>query len=210
MTNTFSITNSGNIALNISGVTTSGVGATCFSLQNLPSVISTSSVSNFSVVFTPQGGQQVAQFALTHDGTNSPFAINVTGFGSGGEIQLATNWLTYSGVYAGTDSLTQAVGMANVGVGAFHYTNLITYSAGASGWLVVSPDAGTVAQGEATTLTNAINLAGVNAGTYYATNRVTALDATNSPQDVCRDIDGRAWESDDHEFPESGDADHDE
>ena len=180
LTNTFSLTNSGTGPLTISGIVTNGSAA--FTLLNPPSVISASSVAAFSVVFTPQGGRQDASFTFTHDATNPPFLFNVTAMGLGGGIALETNALSFAATYVGTNPAAQTVAMTNVGVSGFTYTNVITYSAGAAGWLAAVPSAGTVALGGAVTLTNLVDITGLNAGTHSATVAVTAADATNSPQ----------------------------
>ena len=180
LTNTFSLTNNGTAALTISDIATNG--STAFTILNPPSVISVSSVVQFSVVFTPQGGRQDASFTFTHNATNAPFIFNVTAMGLGGGIELETNALSFAGTYAGTNPASQTVAMTNVGVSGFTYTNVITYSAGASGWLSAVPSSGTLAMGGAATLTNHIDLTGVNAGTHTAMVAVTAGDATNSPQ----------------------------
>ncbi|MBI2441474.1 MAG: fibronectin type III domain-containing protein, partial [Lentisphaerae bacterium] len=101
-----------------------------------------------------------------------------------GGISLATNALIYSATFQGANPAAQMIGMTNVGGTAFTYTNVITYSAGASGWLTVLPSAGALALNGATILTNQVAIAGLGAGTYYATNQVVAADATNSPQTV--------------------------
>ncbi len=100
-----------------------------------------------------------------------------------GGISLDTHALTFSATYQGANPAEQIVAMTNVGLAAFNYTNVITYSAGASGWLTVSPSAGTVAASDAIVMTNQVNITGLGAGTYYATNQITA-DATNNPQTV--------------------------
>ena len=100
----------------------------------------------------------------------------------GGGISLDTHALVFSATY-GASPAAQMIGLTNVGVTAFTYTNVITYSVGASGWLTVLPSADAVALNGATILTNQVNITGLGAGTYYATNQVTA-DATNSPQTV--------------------------
>ena len=102
----------------------------------------------------------------------------------GGVITLETNALSYSATYASTNPVAQTVGLTNVGMGSFTYTNVIVYSAGATNWLTSLPTTGTLAAGDAYVLTNSVNIAGLNAGTYYATNFVTATDATNAPQCV--------------------------
>jgi len=180
LTNVFTITNSGNASLTISGIVSNGSPA--FSILSAPSVVPVSSLAQFVVAFSPQGGQQNASLTFTHDGAHSPFVMNLTGFGMGGGIQLATNLLSYSATYAGTNPSAQWVVMSNVGVSVFAYTNVITYSAGANGWLASLPNAGIVAQGAMSVLTNLVHITGVHAGTHYATNWVTAPDATNSPQ----------------------------
>jgi len=182
LTNTFTLTNSGNTALLIAGVSTSGAGSASFTVLDVPAVLSSSEAASFRIVFTPQGGPQNAAIAFMHNGTNTPFTLNVAGYGSGGGIRLSTNLLTFTATYAGSNPTTQTVILDNVGLSGFTYTNAIAYGSGASGWFASLPSAGAVALGGARTLTNTANIAGLNAGTYTATNRVTAPDATNSPQ----------------------------
>ncbi|NCD35321.1 MAG: DUF1573 domain-containing protein, partial [Spartobacteria bacterium] len=182
LTNIFMLTNSGNTALNISGVSTSGAGASCFTLQLTSSVISVSSVVHIPVVFNPQGGERNASFTFANNATNAPFVLNVKAYGKGGGIALATNSQAFTGTYQSNNPASQTFGVTNVGMSGFTYTNIISYSAGASGWLSCLPASGSVPINGATVFTNRINLSGLNAGTYYATNAVTAFDATNSPQ----------------------------
>ena len=72
--------------------------------------------------------------------------------------------------------------LSNPGSGVDTFSETITYGAGATGWLTVTPASGLVAAIGSVTLTNTVNIAGLSAGTYYATNQVAASDATNSPQ----------------------------
>jgi len=102
----------------------------------------------------------------------------------GGGILLDTKALAFSATWQGANPTAQMIGMTNVGRKGFNYTNVITYSAGASGWLTVLPADGTVALNGATVLTNQVDITGLDAGTYYATNQVTATGVTNSPQTV--------------------------
>ncbi|MBU1910719.1 MAG: choice-of-anchor D domain-containing protein, partial [Verrucomicrobia bacterium] len=188
VTNTFGITNSGNADLIISGVTSSGTGSASFELVDpiavtFPVTNPAGNLAYLQVAFRPQsGGSQPAEFTVYHNGTNSPFVVNLAGFGLGGGIALETNELAFSGTYGGASPADQYLLVSNVGVSGFTYTNVVTYSAGASGWLAVGPAAGTVALAGSANLTNAVDIAGVNAGTYYATNAMIAAEATNSPQ----------------------------
>jgi N-acetylneuraminic acid mutarotase len=104
-------------------------------------------------------------------------------YNGSGRMALTTNALVFSAVYQGDNPTAQLINITNSGTRGFAYTNVITYSTGASEWLTVRPPAGVLALGGTTTLSNQINIAGVNAGTYFATNQITA-DAINSPQSV--------------------------
>jgi len=101
-----------------------------------------------------------------------------------GGVSLTTNALVFNATYQCTNPVSQMIGMTNVGGKEFSYTNVITYSAGASGWLTVLSSTGTIALNGATVMTNQVNISSLGAGTYYATNQVTAVAVTNSPQIV--------------------------
>jgi len=180
LTNVFSITNSGNTALNISGVTTGGAAAASFTISGVPAILNAGGVSNVTVVFQPTtGGTLDAALTLANNGVGSPYVLNLRGIGIGGGISLATNALTFQATYQSNNPSAQSFGMTNVGVSGFTYTNVSTAS-----WLIPSPTDGSLVLHGATVLTNAINVAGLNAGTHTATNRIVSLDATNSPQAV--------------------------
>ncbi|NCC53582.1 MAG: choice-of-anchor D domain-containing protein, partial [Spartobacteria bacterium] len=183
LTNTFSITNSGNTALTISGVSTSGAGASSFSLQLSSFSLPAGAAEDFSVVFEPDGGDaKVAALNFANDSTTGVYVVNLAGFGLGGGIALGTNQLAYTATYNGTDPVDQTLMMTNVGVSGFTYTNLHVYGGNASNWLAVAPGAGTVALASSVELTNAVSISGLNAGLYSCGVQITAPDATNSPQ----------------------------
>ena len=183
VTNTFSITNSGNTALLISGVTTSGVGAASFTSVDIPSSVSVGTVSNFTVVFEPvSGGTLDAALNLANNGTNGTYVMNMTAFGLDGGIGLASDTLTFNGTFGGSDPAVQTLVMTNFGMSSFTYTNVLSYG-GESGWLTTAPDNGTLTSSNSMLLTNSISLSGINVGTHSCTVSVTAANATNSPQD---------------------------
>ncbi|NCC53503.1 MAG: choice-of-anchor D domain-containing protein, partial [Spartobacteria bacterium] len=189
LTNTFSITNSGNTALNISGVSTSGAGASSFTLTTWPGTVAVGDVEAFTVIFEPDGGgSKSAALNFTNDGTNNPYVVNLAGYGRGGGIALATNDLSFVANYAGSDPAWQSVEMDNVGLSSFTYTNVLLYGPEGSNWMETWPNNGTVGIGGATHLTNLITISALNAGHYTCMVQVTAFDATNSPQSYLVDL----------------------
>ncbi|NCC51572.1 MAG: choice-of-anchor D domain-containing protein, partial [Spartobacteria bacterium] len=177
LTNVFSITNNGNAALTISGISTNGSSA--FTLELTSSVVAASAAIQLPVVFTPRGGPQNAAFGFTHDGTNSPFVLNVTGFGLGGGIALSTTDLAFTATYQGTNPAPLTLDMSNVGLSSFTYTNEPSVT-----WLSLQPDSGSLATNAMVSLTNYIDVSGVNAGAYIATNLIQSADATNAPRAI--------------------------
>jgi len=78
MTGTFAITNSGNMALAISGVTTNG--SSSFQCADVPAVVSPGGVSNFTITFNPSAvGTCTAAVTIAHNNTNTPFVVNLRG-----------------------------------------------------------------------------------------------------------------------------------
>ena len=121
LTNTFSITNSGTAALTIRAVETNGSQGSEFRVQNLPSVISVSSVAQFQAVFTPSAvGSPTCALQMVSDavGANSNYYVNLRGHA----YALSTN----IGPYAGGNTLTLTNGnfgtVTNVLVGGLKAT----------------------------------------------------------------------------------------
>ena len=178
LTNTFHLTNNGTANLTISSIATNG--SPSFTLDLTSSVLSVSSVVHIPITFSPQsGGSNTTSFTFSFDGTNSPYTLNVGGTGLGGGIVLATNALSFNATYQSNNPAAQSVTMTNVGLSSFTYTNLLS-----ADWLSTAPNNGTVATNGQTAITNSIDITGLNAGIYSATCSVTAIDATNSPQQI--------------------------
>lgn len=64
--------------------------------------------------------------------------------------------------------------VSNANIGTLEYTNQITYSSGASGWLTVEPISEALTGGNGQITTATVNSATLDFGTYYATNTVDA------------------------------------
>jgi hypothetical protein len=175
-----SLTNFGTAALQISGVTTSG--SAYFSLSNLPTTVAAGTASNFSIIYQPVGlGAHQASFVLTHNGTNSPYVINVAGSGIlPGEISLNRSLMSYTATYGGSNPAAQTLVISNKGPGTLtSYTN-----ADNAAWFTLGPVTGGLAAGATRVHTGTVSIAGLNAGAYYATNTVSSAFASNSPVSV--------------------------
>jgi len=118
-TNTFSITNSGALTLTISGITTSGAGASAFSAQCSAFSIDAGSASNFTIRFAPPAaGSFTAAVTIANDSTTTPYVVNLKGTVSGAE----TNLPTPTGVSATYGDYTNMVRVTWLGVaGATSY-----------------------------------------------------------------------------------------
>jgi len=184
VTHVFTVTNTGHIPLDITSISASGPGADSFAVLDAPDEVEVGASETLTIQFTPQVGQQDATFTIIHNGVDSPFILHVRGVGEIGRIGLDQDALLFTGMFADVNAPNQSTVLTNMGTAAFTWTGDITYSAGASGWLTVSPDHGTLVASESVTLTNAVDLTNLDAGTYWATNRITSADVTNSPQHV--------------------------
>ncbi|HBA86298.1 MAG TPA: hypothetical protein DCZ95_19635, partial [Verrucomicrobia bacterium] len=183
-TSAFSITNSGDAALNISGYTTNGANPSLFAVGGVPLIVDVGGVSNFTVVYTPASvGSHSASVAFTSDDLTSPFTLNL----GGSCFALSTN----VGPSAGGNTITLTNGnfgaITNVLVGG---VSAAIQSSGAN-WAIVTIPAGltpgakdiviqTSDQGD-TTLSNAytVNPAGaINVGHPSSWTDTMGLSAT--------------------------------
>jgi len=79
-TNTFSITNAGDVVLSISAYATNGADAASFEVSGVPANVAIGGVSNFTVVYSPAAiGGHAASVDFTCNEPNSPFVLNVGG-----------------------------------------------------------------------------------------------------------------------------------
>ncbi|MEI7436319.1 MAG: MBG domain-containing protein, partial [bacterium] len=206
---TLTITNFGSAELQLTGFTKSGAGAAYFLMSELPSPIAVGGVGEITISYLPSAlGLQIASFSIINNGTNTPYVINVAGSGvKPGEMRLQGTFLDYIATYGGTNPAVKTFALQNVGAVAYNYTNTISYGAGGSGWLAVTPNTGAIGPVASPTfapliyvaagnMTGTVNIAGLNAGEYWATNTVSSTNAINSPMNVLARITiGKATQS---------------
>jgi len=96
-----------------------------------------------------------------------------------GAIGIDPETLNFSGTY-GTSPDAQIFVLTNSGQTAYSFSNNVTYSDGATGWLLAQ--AGSVDAVDFVTRTATVSSVSLNAGTHTATNSILSATATNSPQ----------------------------
>jgi len=83
LVNTFVVTNSGSVELNISEITINGDDASVFSITPLVSGIPSGGVSNFSIQFAPLAAETyTAAVHVVNDSTTTPYIVYLNGTGS--------------------------------------------------------------------------------------------------------------------------------
>jgi trimeric autotransporter adhesin len=99
-------------------------------------------------------------------------------------ILLSQVGFTFSAVAQGGTVLPQSLGILNSGAGILNYSVQATTQSGASGWLSVSDNSGTVIRPllDVSFINVIVNASSLAAGTYYGQITVSASTASNSPQ----------------------------
>jgi len=192
LSRTYTITNSGNRAMTLGNVTTSGTHAADFIVTTQPSgTLNPSNSTTFVVQFNPSAnGLRTASlsFSTTDDAhadglTENPFNFDIQGTGAGTGISNFPTSLNFSSVLGSAPSPAfQAFGITNVGLGTLTYS--LTTNAS---WLSVSNVSGSAAAGAGNVHTAIVSLvSGLAAGTSNATITITGTDGftTNSPKTI--------------------------
>ncbi len=188
---TYTITNSGNRAMSLGTVTTSGTHAADFIVTAQPaSTLNPSNTTTFTVQFNPSAAglrSAALSFSTTDDAfedglTENPFNFSIQGTGAGSGISNFPTTLAFSSVLGSLPSPSfQAFAVTNVGLGSMTYT-LATNA----NWLRLSNNTFTAAAGAGNVHTAHVQLvSGISPGTSNATITITGDSATtNSPKTV--------------------------
>jgi autotransporter-associated beta strand protein len=182
---TFTITNSGNRAMTIGNVTTSGTHAADFIVVTQPgATLNPSNSTTIVVQFNPSAvGTRSAtvSFSTTDDGfadglTENPFTFAVGGFGVAPAITSAPVSLAFSSVLGSAPS-AQNFHVTNSALGTMAYTVASNVT-----WLNLSANSGSVGAGAGQAHTAVpVVLAGQQVGTSNATITISSTTATNGP-----------------------------
>ena len=185
LSRTYTITNSGNRAMTIGNVTTSGTHAANFVVTVQPaSTLNPSNSTTFTVQFTPSAtGLRTAEISFSNnddnfaDGlTENPFNFAIQGFGVAPAITTAPPSLAFSSVLGSAPS-AQSFHVTNSALGTMAYTVASNVT-----WLNISPNSGSVGAGAGATHSAVpVALGGQQVGTSNATITVSSATATNGP-----------------------------
>lgn len=163
LTRTFTIQNTGDAALVITGITRSN---TDYTLSGVPASVAAASTATFTVTFNPSAsGIRAGTITIANNDPNeASYVFNVTGFGHNPEIEAEYNGTifnsgalaTASGTSFGTQymtgsSLTRTYTIRNTGNGPLTL-GTVTKSTGAANFTISALPA-SIAAGESTTFT---------------------------------------------------------
>jgi len=114
---TVTVNNTGNAALSISGIQSSGDFAIPASTNTCTSSVAAGASCTFTVTFTPTAaGSRTGTVTITDNASNSPQTVSLTGTGAASTVSLSTSSITFSTqVLVGTPSTPQPVTLTNSG-----------------------------------------------------------------------------------------------
>ncbi len=131
---TITLTNTGNIALTITGVTLGGTNSGDFGLTNgcplSPSTLGISGSGNnsctISVTFTPSAsGTRTASISIADNATaGSPQAVSLSGTGTAASVGFSPTTLTFGNQNVNTSSSPQTITMTNPGTSALSISSI--------------------------------------------------------------------------------------
>jgi hypothetical protein len=175
---TVTLTNTGNVNLNVSGVSITGTNASDFAESNTCNQVAPSATCTISVTFSPTiVGGETGSVSVADDAANSPQLVPLSGvgMGTGSMVSLSTNSLSYGVQLVGTSSAGQVVTLTNIGNSALNITSI----ASSGDFSQVNTCGTIVAAGANCTITVTFTPTGINTRTGSIT---FTDDAANSPQ----------------------------
>ena len=129
----FTVTNTGNASLSITGITVSGPDAAAFAKSTTCATVAPSATCTISVTFTPTtAGAKTASLSIASNVTGSPTLVGLSGTGvTSPAVSLTPSSLTFASEALNTTSTASVVTLTNTGS-----ANLVV-----SGVTVSGPDA---------------------------------------------------------------------
>lgn len=178
------LTNTGNVTLNISSIAVTGTNAGDFTLVPASSCAATVAVHDtcaISVTFTPSAtGARDAAVTLTDDALDSPQSISLSGQGLlQPTADLSATNLTYSGAGVGATSASQTVTLTNNGNAPLTITGIVTGGANSGDFAVSNTCTSPITAGAHCSISATFTPTGSGARTATV---MISDDAASSPQ----------------------------
>jgi hypothetical protein len=124
---TATLTNTGNAALNITSIATSGDFSETDTCPLSPSTLAAGGSCTISVSFSPtMSGPASGQLSVVDNATGNPHSVALTGTGTAPAVGLSTTFIDFGTVAAGTTSAPAAVTLTNTGTAPLDITNMWT------------------------------------------------------------------------------------
>ena len=180
---TIALSNTGNAALTISGISISGANAADFSqTNNCGSSVAAGSSCSISVIFTPvASGNRAASLAITDNATGSPQAVNLSGTGTSPAASVSPSGLAFGNQSVNVASGAQTITLSNTGNAALSVTAVSISGTNATDFSQTNNCGSSVAAG----VSCAISVIFTPAASGSRTGSLTITDnATGSPQAV--------------------------
>ena len=180
---TVTLTNTGNAALSIAGITVTGTNASDFAQSNTcGSSVAGGSNCTISVTFTPSAsGSRTASVSITDNASGSPQTVSLSGTGTAALASLSATSLGFGNQSVGTTSTAQTLTLSNTGNAALSITSLALMGTNASDFAQTNTCGSSVAAGSNCTIS--VMFTPSVSGTEAASLSI-ADNASGSPQTV--------------------------
>src|SRR6185312_13073007 len=152
------LSNSGNAALNITGISITGSGASNFAqTNNCGSSVAAGATCTISVTFTPGAATSyIASVSIADNAAGSPQTISVAGTGIPAPapvVSLAPPSLTFAGTTVGTTSASQSITVSNTGNATLNISSISLTGANAGSFSTGGTCGSTLAAGSSCAVT---------------------------------------------------------
>lgn len=185
VTQSVTIANHGNQALQFSASATTNSGGNWLELSSSSGSIASQGSFGLSVTANPsQLAPGTYSGAVTITIAGAP-TLNVSVLavvtGTQPNIQLSQTGLRFQAVSGGTATSPQTIAVLNPGAGVLNFTAAASTLVGGN-WLGVAPSSGSTSAATAGAVTVTVNPARLQTGNYYGSIQFSAPGAVNSPQ----------------------------
>lgn len=185
VTQSLTVANYGNQALQFSASATTNSGGNWLQLSPTSGSVASGGTSALAITVDPSDvtpGTYSGTITISAAG-GQPLAVAVLAVVTGAQpnIQLSQTGGRFQAVVGGTATSPQTITVLNPGPGTLNFTASASTLAGGN-WLSVSPSSGTTSASAAGVVTVTVTPTGLQPGNYYGTVQFSASGAVNSPQ----------------------------